>query len=305
VERAEVRAAAVDIGSNTVRLLIADVDGGDIVELDRALEVVGLGKGVDRTGLLADDAMDAAVQALADYGQRIRSAGVDRVMAIATSASRDAANATGFLERVTAALGTHPEVVPGEREAALSYLGATAGHAGSGRSFVIDPGGGSTEFATGFERPDAAMSVDIGSVRLSDRVLTDRPASPSQVARAREHVRGLFADLPVPSDIVSVIGVAGTFTSIGAIQLGLVEYDRVRVDGSTVTLEDLDAMVERLAPMSVEETAAIPTLHPKRAPVILAGAVVAAEAVRRTGRDVVRVSEADLLEGMILELSRG
>jgi exopolyphosphatase / guanosine-5'-triphosphate,3'-diphosphate pyrophosphatase len=303
MERAAVRAAAVDIGSNTVRLLVAEVNAGEIVEVDRALEVVGLGRGVDRTGLLSSSAMEAAEAALRDYGQRIRAAGAEQVMVIATSASRDAANAVEFLERVADVLGATPEVIPGEREAELSFLGATGGLDGVGRSLVIDPGGGSTEFATGFARPDAALSVNIGSVRLSDRLLPDRPADMSQLQDARRHVRDLFAEVPVPSDTHRVIGVAGTFTSLGAIQLGLAEYDRDRVDGSTMTLRELDTMVERLAPLSLEATVAIPSLHPKRAPVILAGAVIAAEAVRRTGIDSVQVSESDLLEGMILELT--
>ena len=297
------RCAAVDIGSNTVRLLIADVEAAQIVEIDRAIDVVGLGRGVDRTGLLSDGAMEAAEVALRDYGQRIRWAAAQGVMVIATSASRDAANAAEFLGRVAVALGTTPEVIPGTREAELSFLGATGGHDHSHRSFVIDPGGGSTEFATGFARPDAALSIDIGSVRLSDRILTDRPADPSQLSDARRHVHELFADVPIPDDVDRVIGVAGTFTSLGAIHLDLEAYDRNRVDGSTMTLSDLDALVDRLAPLSLEETAAIPSLHPKRAPVILAGAVIAAEAVRRTGADLVQVSESDLLEGMILELS--
>lgn len=285
--------AAVDIGSNTVRLLVAD-DGGERV---RRVDVVGLGRGVDTTRSFSPEAMERALAVLADYGAEIARHGAERLRAVATSASRDAANSAGFLDRVAGVLGVRPEVISGEEEAALSYAGAIRALPGSGTALVIDPGGGSTEFVSAI----GAVSVDIGSVRLGDRLLPDRPASPAQVIAAADHVRDLFAplDLPRPD---RVIGVAGTFTSLAAIALRLDRYDRDRVHGTVLTIDDLDELVVSLAVLSLSDTAAIPSLDPKRAPVMLPGAIIAAAAVRRTGLSEVIVSEADLLDAIAADL---
>jgi exopolyphosphatase / guanosine-5'-triphosphate,3'-diphosphate pyrophosphatase len=198
-------------------------------------------------------------------------------------------------------IGVEPEVVSGEEEAMLSFRGAVWGLPGPLPALVIDPGGGSTEFVVG-DRYARAVSVDIGSVRLSERRLPDRPASPEQLAAARMHVATLFASVPVVG-VERVIGVGGTFTSLGAIHLGIAQHDRDLVHGTVLRLADLDGVVERLAGLTVQQTAAIPALEPGRAPVLLAGAVVAAEAVRRSGHDEVAVSEADLLDAMAVELA--
>lgn len=296
------RVAAVDIGTNTVRLLVADVDGDRISDIDRAVEVVGLGRGLDRTGELAEDAMDAAVTTLADYGRRLQ--GADQVRVVATSASRDASNANHFLERVTDAVGITPEVISGSDEAALAFSGAVWGAGSVGRRLVIDPGGGSTEFVIGGDQPDSAVSIDIGSVRLTDRLLETRPPSPVELEGAVAHVAEMFDKVSFEHPPDTVIGVAGTFTSLAAIHLELETYDRTRTHQTILTIGDLDDLTLRLAGLTVEETAALPSLDPKRARVILAGAVIAAEAVRSSGLEAVLVSETDLLEGIVLQLSR-
>jgi exopolyphosphatase/guanosine-5'-triphosphate,3'-diphosphate pyrophosphatase len=297
-----VRVAAVDIGTNTVRLLVADVDGDRIVDVDRAVEVVGLGRGLDRTGALAEDSMEAALKALTEYGRRIQDA--DQVRVVATSASRDASNSSDFLQQVTNAVGVAPEVISGDDEAALAFAGAVWGAGSGGRHLVIDPGGGSTEFVVGVDRPDSSASIDIGSVRLTDRLLGSRPPSSVELEDAIAHVRELFGEVSFDQSPDVVIGVAGTFTSLAAIHLKLERYDRARTHQAVLTLEDLDDLTRRLAGMTVAETAALPSLDPKRATVILSGAVIAAEAVRNSGLEAMTVSETDLLEGVVLQLSR-
>lgn len=293
--------AAVDIGTNTVRMLVADVDGREITELDRAIEVVGLGRGLDATGAISQDSMARAVRALRGYGERI--AGARRVRVVATSASRDASNGFEFTRRAEEALGAPVEVITGEAEAALSFAGAVWGLDVGSPRLVIDPGGGSTEFVLGEEAPTRVLSVDMGSVRLTDRLLPERPATAGSVERARREVDRLFAGVDRASDGTSAIGVAGTFTSLSAIHLGLEAYDRDVVHRSELPLAAIEDIVVRLARLTVEETAAIPSLDPARAPVILAGAVIAAGAVARVGTGLVTVSETDLLEGIVLGLS--
>jgi exopolyphosphatase/guanosine-5'-triphosphate,3'-diphosphate pyrophosphatase len=168
---------------------------------------------------------------------------------------------------------------------------------------VIDVGGGSTEFVVGDDAPLAATSIDIGSVRLTERLLVERPASKEQVAAATDLVRRMFAPVAIPGPPVRAIGVAGTFTSLAAIHLGLAAYDRARVDGSTLTVSDLDRLVANLSRLTIEETEAIPSLQADRAPVLLGGAVVVREAVRRCGLGRVTVSETDLLDGIVLGLA--
>ncbi|MEK7252391.1 MAG: Ppx/GppA phosphatase family protein [Actinomycetota bacterium] len=294
-----VRAAAVDIGSNTLRLLVRD----DASELERRTDVVGLGTGVDASGLLSDAAMERAAAVLAEYGVRIRELRVERVRAVATSASRDASNVETFLDRTASLLGMRPEVITGAEEAALSFAGVAGAVAGHGPALVIDPGGGSTEFVFGISSVESSRSIDIGSVRLTERMMPNRPATGAEVVAAREHVAAMFAAVPLPPKPYRVIGVGGTFTSLAAIHLDLQSYDRQQVHGTTLTLGNLDALVDRLSGFTIAETAAIPSLDPKRAPVLLAGAVVAAEAVRHVGTTVT-VSEFDLLDAIAEGLLR-
>lgn len=295
------RLGAVDIGTNTVRLLVAETGEGQIVEVARAVEIVGLGRGVDATGRFDPERVEAALAVLRDYGVRIRELGVEQLRAVATSATRDAEDGPSFLEQASHALDHPVDVITGIEEAALSFRGATADVTGT--SLVIDPGGGSTEFVLGESEPRYSVTIDIGSVRLTERLIPERPASPGRVAGVAAEVAEMFGLVRLPEPPDRAIGVAGTFTSLAAISLGLDSYDRDRVHGSPLTLADLDALVAHLSGLTVEETAAIPSLDPRRAPVLLGGAIVAREALRVSGRAEATVSEHDLLDGIVLTLA--
>jgi exopolyphosphatase/guanosine-5'-triphosphate,3'-diphosphate pyrophosphatase len=298
-----VKVGAVDIGTNAMRLLIAEVEDGDVRWLDRRTTVTGLGAGVDASGYLSDQAIERTVQALTSYGEALAEAELGRVRAIATSATRDAANREDFLDQAERALGIRPDVISGEEEAGLAFTGATRAVDVPPPYVVIDIGGGSTEFIMGAGEPSFRTSIDIGSVRLTDRVLTDRPPPLDQLALAEDLTAELLAGVELPAIPNQAIGVAGTFTALSAISQDLPAYDPGRVHGSTLTVVRLQELVLYLSLLSQEETAAIPSLDPARAPVILAGAVVAAEAVRRCGVESVRVSEHDLLDGVALALA--
>ena len=284
------RVGVVDIGTNSMRLLITD----GIVEVGRWVVVTGLGRGVDATGELAEDALERTLATLGRFGERMDGASVGRRAAIATSATRDAANREEFLDRAASALGTRPDVIPGEREGALAFAGASA-ELDDTPHVVSDIGGGSTEFVTA----DGATSIDIGSVRLTDRILTERPARPGDLARAQDHVRALFREVTASG---SLVGVAGTWTSLAAIDLDLPSYDRLRVHHHRMTRSSLSRITARLAGMSVEETAEIPSLDPARAPVILAGSVVAGCVMDTVSADTTLISEHDTLDGLAREL---
>ena len=296
------RVGAIDIGTNTVRLLVADVADGAIAVVERRAEVVALGEGVDRWGRLADEAIARTVARLAEYRAITAAHGVERLRVVATSASRDADNSEDFLDQAERVLGVRPEVIGGDEEAALSFRGATSGLPGPGPTLVIDPGGGSTEFVVGDIEPVAFTSVDIGSVRLTERLLPDHPASDEQVAAAAAVVAAMFASVAIPLAPVRAIGVGGTFTSLAAVHLGLAAYDPTLVHGSILTVDDLDELVTTLTRLTVDETQAIPSLEPGRAPVLLGGAVVAREAARRSGLEEIIVSETDLLDGIAMQL---
>lgn len=283
--------AAIDIGTNSMRLLIVDDEG---VERVRVARVTGLGRGVDAARRFDPEAVQRTLDVFADFRRSCDVHGVEQRRAVATSAARDAEDREVFLQRAEAALGIRPEIISGEEEAELAYRGATAGR--DGRFVVIDIGGGSTEFVTDSGQLHA-VSVDIGSVRLTDRLLPARPAAFDDLQRASEHVGELFEAVRVPAGL-PVIGVAGTWTSLAAIARG----GTGSVHDAVVDRVTADRLVGRLAASTVEETAALPGLDPARAPVILAGAVIARQAMRRLGADTVTVSERDLLDGVIAGL---
>lgn len=287
--------AAVDIGTNSIRLLIVSDAGTELV---RRQVVTGLGKGVDREGALSPEGIARTLEVLADYGRLLGEHGSVRIRAVATSACRDASNRDEFLDSAEAVLGVRPEVISGEEEARLAFLGATIDPPGKGPFLVVDIGGGSTELVW----ETGAVSVDIGSVRLTDRMLPDRPAPFDELEAASRHVEGLLERVELPDSEWTVIGVAGTWTSLAAIHLRLDAYDPRKVHHSVLDRLGMDRLVERLASLSVEQTAAIPALDPARAPVILAGAVVARECMRRLGVLQVVVSERDLLDGVVAGL---
>lgn len=284
------RVGVVDIGTNSMRLLVTD----GVQEVGRWVEVTGLGKGVDASGSLERTAVDRTIEVLRSFGEIMDRRAVEKRAAIATSATRDAANRDQFLERATAALGVEPEMIGGDREGELAYEGATADLDG-GPYVVSDIGGGSTEFVSA----EATVSVDIGSVRLTDRVLTDRPASKEQMEQAMAHVMELFSGIDAAGEL---IGVAGTWTSLAGIDLELPAYDRERTHCHRLSREAVDELVEYLSGMTLEETAAIPSLEPGRAPVVLAGAVIASCVVEAVDAAAALVSERDSLDGLAGEL---
>ena len=278
----------VDIGSNSMRLLITD----GFEEFERQVEVTGLGRGVDSTGVLSDRAVEDTLEVLRRFGGLLEAFGVQRRLAIATSASRDASNREAFFDGCETALGIRPTLITGSEEARFAFRGATSGLAVSGPVVVSDIGGGSTEFVWA----DREISIDIGSVRLTDRHLPARPASSTQVREALDAVHTLF-DGVSPAGGETLVGVAGTWTSLAAMDQELAPYDPDLVHGYLIGRADLGRWIAKLAERTIEETAALAGLDPKRAPVILAGAVVALGVMDVLGADEATVSERDTLEG--------
>lgn len=299
MERTGVSVAAIDIGSNSVRLLIMS-ESGD--ELHRDAIVTALGRGMEATSRFRDDTIDATLDVMRRYSDAIDSHDVSRVGAVATSASRDASNGAQLMDAIAEIIGSSPEIITGEREAELSFAGATASAVGEPPYLVIDIGGGSTEFVYGTTGPTYALSVDIGSVRLTDRLLPDRPPTAIQRSEASAHVDAAFSTVRLPGTPGTVIGVAGTFTSLAAISLGLERHDRDVVHGHALSRIRTKELITELSGLTVAETAAIPSLDPRRAPVILAGAVIADRATLLTGLEDITVSEHDLLDGLAFSL---
>lgn len=288
------KVGVVDIGTNSMRLLITD----GAVEDGRWAEVTGLGAGVDATGRLSEEAIARSVEVLDRFGSRMDTAGVERRRAIATSATRDARNRDVFLDAAADALRVRPEMISGPEEARLAFEGATSSLFEVGGSVVVsDIGGGSTEFVTS----NSDLSVDIGSVRLTERLLPDRPSTKPQMEAATSHVRELFADVEA-GPVENHVGVAGTWTSLAAIAAELPAHDSHSVHGHSLSKGRLAEVSSMLAGMTVEETAAIPSLDPNRAPVILAGSVVALGVMDTLGVTETLVSERDTLDGVAARL---
>ncbi len=297
------RVGAVDIGTNTVRLLVVEVNADGLgKEIAHHAIVTRLGQGVDGAGMLHPEAVSRTLDVLARYGTIMDEHWVSHRRVIATSAARDAANAPGFLHQAAINLGQQPEIISGAEEAKLSFSGAGLGRHSSGPMLIIDLGGGSTEFVAGTDEPAYAHSVDIGSVRLTERHLGTAPAAASDIARARDHVAALFQEELELPQVTAVVGVAGTFTTLCAIHLELAQYSRAAVHGTVLTGAVLSGLVGRLAAMHVDEIAAIPSMHPGRAPVILAGAIIAEQALSISGREEVTISENDILQGVAMSI---
>lgn len=298
------RVAAIDCGTNSIRLLVADLpESGGLVDVTRRMEIVRLGEGVDRTGRLAPIAIERTRVALAGYADAIRELDADRVRMVATSASRDAENADEFRAMVRATLGRDPEVVTGEEEARLSFAGAVFGlPSGYPMPYlVVDIGGGSTEFVTGSRSVEAAISVDIGCVRMTERHLRDDPPTLAQIAAAERDIteavdRALVA---VPGkSAATLVGLAGSVTTVTAIALGLRSYDPDRIHHARISAARVAEVTERLLTMTRADRAAISTMHPGRVDVIGAGALVLRTVMERTGAGHVVASEHDILDGI-------
>jgi exopolyphosphatase/guanosine-5'-triphosphate,3'-diphosphate pyrophosphatase len=297
------RIAVVDLGTNTTRLLVADVAGGRVREVERHSEVTRLGEGVDASGRLADAAMERVLAVVRDYRRAIEAQGAERTVAVATSAVRDAANADAFRARVRDELGVEVRTISGDEEARLTFLGATNGRAPDEQVLVLDIGGGSTEFVVGFpgSEPVFHVSTRAGSVRQTERHLRNDPPDPDEVASLAEEVQAIVTrDVPeeVRSGIGRGIAVAGTATSLAAIDKK-VDYGE-RVDGYELQCAACEQMLALLASLPLERRREVTGLHPDRAPTIVAGAVILVEAMRACGLESMLTSEADILHGAAL-----
>jgi exopolyphosphatase / guanosine-5'-triphosphate,3'-diphosphate pyrophosphatase len=302
------RLAAVDVGTNSTRVLVADVEGGRVVaEHAREMIITRLGKGVDRTGRFDPAALRRTLDVLAGYGATCRRLGVQGRRVVATSATRDAGNRQELLDGVRALLGVEAEVLSGEAEAATAYRGATHDLPGDGRTLVVDIGGGSTELILGTTgNPEAMVSLDLGCVRLHERHLHTDPPTAAEVAALRADAAAQLARVTGTLDPASaerVVGVAGTITTVTAIGLGLDVYDPRRIHRSALSAAEIAAVAEKLAAMTVAERAAIPVMAKGREDVIAAGALLLDELVRTFGFQRVIASETDILDGVLLGLA--
>ncbi|MFJ5531520.1 exopolyphosphatase [Streptomyces sp. NPDC093261] len=306
------RVAAVDCGTNSIRLLVADADPatGALVELDRRMTIVRLGQGVDRTGRLAPEALERTFAACREYAEIIKGYGAERLRFVATSASRDAENRDEFVRGVLDILGVEPEVISGDQEAEFSFMGATrelAGREDLARPYlVVDIGGGSTEFVVGADRVEGALSVDIGCVRMTERHLVHHgvvsdPPTEEQIAAIRSDIEAALdlVERTVPlREAHTLVGLAGSVTTVSAIAQDLPEYDSARIHHSRISLDRVREITEWLLRCTHAERAAIPSMHPGRVDVIGAGALVLLAIMERIGATEVVVSEHDILDGI-------
>jgi exopolyphosphatase/guanosine-5'-triphosphate,3'-diphosphate pyrophosphatase len=294
--------AAIDCGTNSIRLLVTEIAAGAQHDLHREMRIVRLGQGVDKTGRLAPEALERTKGALQDYRRTCERIGVDRTRMVATSATRDAANRDAFTSMVRDILRVEPEVISGDQEAALSFAGATRGlERTSGPFLVVDIGGGSTEFVLGSDHVTAARSVDIGCVRLTERHLRSDPPTAVEIAAAEQDIDAAIAQVrgSVPLEQArTAVGVAGSVTTVAALALGLKSYDPRRIHGSRISAEDVHKVAEELLSMTLARRLALPVMHPGRVDVIGAGALILRTLVERCDLAEVLVSEADILDGI-------
>lgn len=305
------RLAAIDIGTVTTRLLVADVGPSSIVEIERSTDITHLGEDVAVTGRLSAGGMERVESVVAHYASRMRELGVEAWRAVATSAARDAANGAD-LTRMLAARDIRPEVITGDAEARLMFAGATFGRVAEG-VLVNDIGGGSTELVVGssshrgpcaFAEVESARSLNVGSRRLTDLMFASDPPTAREIAAAeawaRDRIAPFFAALSRPPS--SCIALAGTATSVSAIHQGLKEYDSTRVHGSVLLAEEIRTVFDRLASLPCARRATeVAGLHPGRAPVIVGGILILLVVLDCAGLDSTLVSEHDILYGMLLD----
>jgi exopolyphosphatase/guanosine-5'-triphosphate,3'-diphosphate pyrophosphatase len=309
------RVAAVDCGTNSVRLLVADI-GDRLIDLERRMEIVRLGQGVDQTGMLLPEALDRTFGAMRVYAKLIEAHHVERVRVVATSATRDAGNRDEFVSGVVDIFGVEPEVISGHEEAVLSFAGATREFAGATRELiaprppkpylVADIGGGSTEFVYGGSEMEVATSVDIGCVRMTERHLHGDPPTPEQIATAVADIDAALATVreSVPVDQArTLVGLAGSVTTVAGIALGLPEYDPARIHMSRITGAQVHDVTRMLLHSPHEQRASIGVMHPGRVDVIGAGALILDRIIREHGFGAVVASEHDILDGIAWSLA--
>ena len=301
------RVAAIDCGTNSIRLLIADVEGSQVRDVTRVMRVVRLGEGVDVSGRLAPAAMQRTWAAVEDYAGQIRAAGAQQVRMVATSASRDAENAEDFVDGVVERLGQPPEVISGAEEAHLSFVGARSVLDLPGEVLVVDIGGGSTEFVVGDEDVSAARSVNIGCVRMTERHLRDDPPTADQIVAATTDIDEAIEDARQATRFERaehLIGLAGSVTTVAALAMDLPEYDSSRIHGSRISEADVHRVTAEMLTATRAQRAAEPVMHPGRVDVIGGGALVLDRIMRAGQFGEVVVSEHDILDGIVLSLAQ-
>jgi exopolyphosphatase/guanosine-5'-triphosphate,3'-diphosphate pyrophosphatase len=296
------RVAAIDCGTNSIRLLIADIYEGNFREIYRSMEIVRLGQGVDRNHRFEPEAIERTLSAVAKFGDEISRRGVTAIRFCATSATRDAENRDLFIDGVEALLGISPEVISGDEEARLSFAGATRQmHSSDSPYLVVDIGGGSTEFVFGDSEVRAAKSVDIGCVRISERHLQSQPPTKLQIAAALADIESAIDSVMqiVPiRDAETVVAVAGSATTVAAAALELEKYDRDAINLARISAAKVSEISERFLAMSRQDIAALAYMHPGRVDVIAAGALILARILNRAGATEFVASESDILDGM-------
>jgi exopolyphosphatase / guanosine-5'-triphosphate,3'-diphosphate pyrophosphatase len=299
------RIGVVDLGTNSTRLLVADVEDGAVVELERRTVVTRFGEGVDATGRLSDAAMARVDEALGVYRDVIDRLGPERVVAVATSAMRDAENGSAYREHMRERFGIDARTISGDREARLTFLGATSERADSASTMLVDIGGGSTEYVVGRPRedPEFHVSTRMGSVRHTERFLAQDPPTQEEVAALRADA-GRIVEEEVPVQVRDPtehgIAVAGTATTLAAIDQELDPYDPDKVHGYRLDLASCERILAMLAALPLEQRRRVTGLHPDRAPSIVAGAAILVESIRGFGLGGVEISEADILHGAAL-----
>jgi exopolyphosphatase/guanosine-5'-triphosphate,3'-diphosphate pyrophosphatase len=302
------RVAAIDCGTNSIRLLIADITDGNFKEVVRTMEIVRLGQGVDQNKSFHPDAITRTLSAVEKFAQLIASKGVEKIRFCATSATRDASNRELFTNGVKKILGVEVEVIPGEQEAALSFIGATKELSQSDGPFlVVDIGGGSTEFVFGSEKVEFAKSVNIGCVRMSERHLNSQPPTMAQIAEAIIDIDLAITQaakvVPI-SQAKSLVAVAGTATTVAAAALKLAEYDRYLIHLSRISAPAVHQVAAMFQSMNKDQIAALGYMHPGRVDVITAGALVLSRIMAATGASEFIASESDILDGIAWSLSK-
>lgn len=295
------RVGVIDIGTNTVRVLVADRTPGGLEDVERAITFARLGEGVDRTHVLSEEAMARAISAIGTYGETWRAHGCEATRAIATSAVRDALNRDVFISRVLSETGVAVECISGEEEARLSFAGATVGVDG-GALHVLDIGGGSSEIIAGRDGSiEYGISLDVGAVRLTERHVTHDPPSISEIEMMRVDVREALGRIPSPPDGARLFGVAGTVTTLAVLSLGLADFDATSVHHSVLAREVVEDLLVTLSQMPVAERRVLPSM-PGREDVIVAGTVILAEVMDHLRVPLCVVSVSDILDGTAISV---
>jgi exopolyphosphatase/guanosine-5'-triphosphate,3'-diphosphate pyrophosphatase len=300
------RVAAIDCGTNSIRLLIADITGNNFKEVLRTMEIVRLGQGVDQNKAFHPDAIDRTLKAVELFRDQIASKGVEKIRFCATSATRDATNRNLFIDGVREILGVEVEVIPGEEEAELSFIGATKELRQSDAPFlVVDIGGGSTEFVFGSEKVEFAKSVNIGCVRMSERHLNTQPPSMAQIAQAIVDIDIAITQAAAVVPITTaktLVAVAGTATTVAAAALELTDYDRHLIHLSRISSDKVHKAAASFQSMNKDQIASLGFMHPGRVDVITAGSLVLSRIMAATGAAEFVASESDILDGMAWSL---